>query len=105
VIGHRTQPYRASAPRMPGMVLDAMLAGRRPGQLNPADFDRQRRQQARLQDLVGQQMQRREHPPVASADVRGLFGGGRPMPRGWSDPHVQQVLEQLLAASGPTRVF
>lgn len=88
---------------MPGMVLDAMLAGRQPGQMNPADFDRQRRQRSRLQDLVGA-MQGRAHPPVATADVRGQFAG-RGMPRGWADPHVQQVLEQLLAASGPTRVF
>jgi hypothetical protein len=56
----RTQPYRLGAPRMPGLVLNAMLGGRQAGALNPADYRRQRMQMA-----AGGQ-------PQATTDVRGF---------------------------------
>lgn len=99
----RTQPYRSGAPRMPGMALDAMLAGRRPGQLNPADFNRMRQrranlgqQQATLQQLAEQRLRQMAGNPQATADVRGQFSGG-----GFGDPHVQQLIAQLISADTP----
>lgn len=67
-----TQPYRSGQPRMLGQALEAMLAGRQPGQLNAADFDRKRRQDATFRQLLQHRMER----PSATADVRGNFAGG-----------------------------
>jgi hypothetical protein len=106
----QAQPYRAgSAHRMPGMVLEAMLAGRQPGQTNAADFERVRRQQATFQQLLAQRMQR----PQATADVRGGFGGAVPTRRPdapdaagllGGNPQLQMILQHLLATRGPSIV-
>lgn len=36
----RTQPYRKTAPRHPGLALTSMLRGRTTGGMNPADVSR-----------------------------------------------------------------
>lgn len=57
-------------------------------------------QELAAQDQVAHapQLQDQVHP-MATADVRGTFGGG-----GWGSPHVQAILQQLLNRRGPTRV-
>lgn len=112
----RTQPYRRELPRMLGPALQAMLEGRQPGQLNPADFDRARvqqraqgqlqqlgadragAQQGALQQLLAQRMQ--QPRPRATADIRGGFTGEPD----WTDPHLQRMLAMMLGARTPTLV-
>ena len=110
----RTQPYRREGGQMPGMTLQAMLAGRQPGVLNPADFMRQRLAQANqggLRDLVKQRMTGR---PIASADLRGNFlqpqRPRHPIPReqpGWGQDQaeLQQLIAEALSGSAIARRF
>lgn len=74
----RTQPYRSGMPRMAGMVLDAMQQGRQPGQLNPADYERQRLQMAARQQMMGARPVAGINPPGQLAvDNFGLIPPNR----------------------------
>jgi hypothetical protein len=74
----RTQPYRLGAPRMPGLVLNAMLGGRQAGALNPADYRRQRMQMAAGRPQAMTDVRDFGQPPVPSITTGDNFGGGPP---------------------------
>lgn len=101
----RTQPYRAGTPRVFNAALQAMLIGRQPGVVNGGDFARQRAQMQAsggvqapdggdLQALTQQALamhNRHRRRPMATADVRGNFGGDQ----------LQGLLAALMGASDP----